>query len=441
MRTLSIVLFLANIFLLCAISNAQDIRIYHGQSSASTIFFLGEGELVTRWSGNHEIVKDPGESVEIVVLNPNPLLYSYDFELEELQEEDDFPDVVDLVSAINALPNFAGGAAPNSFRPAGGGAISGGLNIYFQALTDLKTDLDAAKVAILNSDAPESKVDALTGAIAGGYRLAVATIDGLSGRRSGEQGRFNSTTLQADLDGFLNAAVQDGTLKTAMANDDNATKFAKDAFALLNKQLAGTVAEIKKSIEADPLVRTIIPVKEKNIEVTLKVKKKDGNSAGRRMEIDMVICTIKPRFDRRRLEVVPLAHLTYANDVPEFSVVDGKVVEGRSDGFQFKVGAMLLYNFVSFGKYRDGALGVGLGYNIPEKNVLETFYLGTLVSYKKVFRIGYGIGFTGYPHSLKSGAVGEPLPADVKDLDSIIQYDRKLASFITFSISGITLKK
>ena len=425
---------------------AQDMRVYHGAGGQSAWFKPGEDERSSHWSDSSVLIRPYGDNVEIVVLNPNPFFYSYELKLEDFEVKDDMPDITDLLDAVNALPDIAGKAGTGSkvfpmVRPAGGTTPTD-LETYNEMLHTLSDEINMIRKAILQSDNPEGKADALTGNTSGrGFSGVQATIT----LQSHATGHFNSPTLKDDLDKALEKAATDASITqniTDLNDADKAVEMYKTAFGLLNAQLASIVDQIKKLSSSDVVLHYFVPVTDKNQKVRLIVKKKTDAASGKRMEFDKLLCVIIPEYRRQILELVPLVSLTYAANTITYGAENGVITQNPGDGFKFRAGAMLLYNFAHFGKYREGAVGAGLGYSIPQKGVLENFQIGTMISYKQLFRLGVGAGFSPYPSGLKNGLkAGDPRPASAGNLEELVTYDRKLSFFINFSFSGITILK
>ena len=184
-------------------------------------------------------------------------------------------------------------------------------------------------------------------------------------------------------------------------------------------------------------------VGDKKATITLKITELK-NAKGKRVvnsDNPMISVTVVPNYQRPVLEVIPLALITYANDVPSFAAKDSIVVEEQGDGFRFRAGGMLLYNVATFGQLKRGSIGFGIGFAISgQDKQLENLFLGTLLSYGDVLRMGFGIGFAQYPHKLNPPAsIGSPLPPDLSDLEELIENNRKLSVFFNLSVAGLSL--
>lgn len=306
------------------------------------------------------------------------------------------------------------------------------LEKFQTTLSELKTELQAAQAAIIASDAPENLNDVFHQTNSG-FRQAKTTIEKLSSAA----GHFNSNNLEKELGDMLNESINTAG---GLTEGDQKDEFRIEAYKLMNAKIVESIKKIKGLAKSDGVIRFKVEVTDKSQKIRLIIKKKESNSNLVRDEINQAICTLRPEFKRPMLEIVPVVNLAYAGDVPEFGVTNNSITQNNKDNFTFKAGAMLLFNVLNFGKYKDGAWGVGLGYNIPKSDILESFYLGTLFSYKNIFRLGGGVGYSEFASGLKDGAkVGSPLPADIANINDIVTYEKRPAFFITFSISGITV--
>jgi hypothetical protein len=409
----------------------QEVRIYHGANGGTSILRPWDniGSFGSTDSAE-EIIKPLHSTIDLVVMNANPFLYSYEIKLENLELTDETPDMSILLAALNILYPVAAspGVGPAMAHPAKKSAFEK----YSDNVGSLREDLIAAQSAIQQSDAPEELLDVFNHANKG-FNLAKKTILNLDA----SPGRFNSPTLKEDLDKMLASAI-DANSELLEGTDDGNLKI--EYYKLINAQLTDAVKKIKELAKSDGVIRFHVTVTDKPQSIRLIIKKKEALPSLSRDEYDKIIGVLTPKFKRPVLEIVPTACMAYASDIPEYSIKDNVIAERRTDNFSFKAGAMLLFNLVNFGKYGEGAWGIGLGYNIPKENVLESFYLGTLFSYKNLFRVGGGVGFSEFPTGLNDGAkVGDPLPSEIKNISDVVKYEKRPAFFITFSISGLTI--
>lgn len=176
------------------------------------------------------------------------------------------------------------------------------------------------------------------------------------------------------------------------------------------------------------------------IELVVKVKPDYEKIGIRDKDIIDLNVVIKPLFQRPFIELLPVATVAYSSNVPEYSIVDNVISQRNKDAFKFNAGTLLLFNAVKFGQMREGALGAGIGFNIPKSgNILNSLYISSFLSYRQFLRFGIGVGYTEFPSGLKGANVGGQLPSDVENIENILIYDRKLAGFLSLSFVGLKL--
>lgn len=410
-----------------------DIRVYHGKQGES-VFLDDKNNSSNSGRRKMKFIRSKDDTIYITVQNPNPFFYKYEINTEDFDIVDDTPDVSLLAEVLNGLlSSQTPGTTSSPFSKSD--AATSKFATYQEFLNNLYSDISEAKNYIENSDNPESKSEALdyiTNSSGKGFRAASDGIQSLAS--------FKIDKLQEKLDDLLKKAVEDRSLYTSLSiTTGDGEKIIEEAYKLLNKNFVTTIDQILKIAKEDRIIRFKVPVKEnKRTEIRLVISKIDKK--GSRDLIDDELATVSPRYHRATLELVPVANVIYYGNRQKFIIDNDIVRSAPDDGFTFKVGTMLLYNVSSFGKYGEGAVSIGLGYNIPKKGVLDNLYLGSLISYKNIFRIGLGIGFNSYPAGLKDGAkVDQPLPANISNIDDVIDYQRKIAGFITISVSGLSL--
>ena len=289
-------LLLSFLSLLSVATIAQNnyLKIYHGMGNETRIFQGKTTQFDGTWNEDIKIIKAKESLITIEIINPNPFFYKYEIKTEDFDIKDNFPDLSELLSAINAIKDLSSSQSSNSGNRSAllNDNPSNGLKKYQDILADLYDNINSAKNFLLRSDPPESIQEALGYTGTNGFRGAIKNIEDLPGGKPNEKGLFNSESLQKDLDSFLGAAENDGTLFTGITNND-IKKGYKEAFELLNKQLTATVDEIKKTIKTENRVLIFtVSVKDKGTKIKLVITKKD--SRAKRMEIDQTIAMIYP---------------------------------------------------------------------------------------------------------------------------------------------------
>ena len=412
----SIILFTAVLFSVSFLKaqNIVDVYVYHGAGNTTILWDNNKQQFIS----DIPILKHKGQTVNIKIVNPNPIFYSYEFKQSDIEVKDDFPDISALVGAANQLFSSVVGMAD----------VSG----YQDMVTTLATEITKAKSIIQDSDIPESLSDAMAGLKSGGLKLAIRRINNKDELPNGE-GHFNSPNLADDL-------------SKSLANVGEMNTFLKEAFVALNASYVQRVNELKALISSKNVQEEItntFTVTEKPSKIVLVIKPKDPNKKDLQRDIkEITIATLQPYFERTAVELIPVANIQFANNVSDFYLENGIVRERFKDDVSMTPGIILNVNLARFGEIKEMAVGLGLGYNIStNQNQFNQFSLSSIFSYKNFIRVGVGVGYSTYPSGLKDGGkVDAPLPGEIKDLKDIITYDNKAAFFISFSFTGLKLK-
>ena len=419
----------------------QDLRIYHGEKSES-VFLRQNDRLQSLNRESVTIVRGVDGIVTITVANPNPFFYKYEIKTEDVDIVDDYSNqFADVVKLITSMPEIA-----DHFKSATGGrAPASKFNAYKTALETLSSEIKNAKAAIKKSDHPETPKEAFDRKVnpdGFGFRAAIEYILKISS----DNGHFNSSTLEKDLNDMLQAAIDDGTFDTAFkltaagATPDLKDLF-KQAFQQLNNNLATSIAKMLDITKQDKIVRFRVPVKDgKKTTVTLVVTKVNTSDNVDRELLNEQVAVVLPLYVRKRFEVVPVVNLIFQGNRQKFSIKDGIVASEQDDDAKFNIGAMALMNFASFGDFKEYGVGLGIGYSMQPGGSASSFFLIPSLSYKSIVRIGFGFGYNMSPVGLKDGAtVGAALPANISNIDDVINYKRKPAAVLTIAISGLKL--
>jgi DNA-binding phage protein len=420
---------------------AQDLRIYHGEKSESVILKQND-KLENSSKEVINIIRGVNGILTINILNPNPFFYNYTIKTDDVEIKDDYSDqFAALVKLINALPDLKDqNTTPFKNRVVRINPVSPTtFDKYQDYLEQLDGDIKRAKGFIDLSDKPETIEEALKRTInanGNGFRSAVDNILRLNATTC----RFNSKTLEKDLNGILDKAINDNSFEKALGITGNSAlkTLYQSAFKGLNTQLINTVSETLKIISKDRILRFQIPVKDnKQTNVKLVITKiNDENSVVRDL-LNEEIAIIKPLYVRKRFEVVPVVNLIFQSGRLIYAIENGVVVSKPDDDAKFNLGVMALMNFASFGEFKEYGIGIGVGYSIqPGGNANSIFAIPSL-SYKSIFRIGFGFGFNLTPVGLKDGAkINMPLPTNITDIGDVIDYKRRPAAVFTLAISG-----
>lgn len=429
---------------LCVQLFGQDIRIYHGEK-AESVFLKKNDKLENSSKESIRITRSVNGIITINILNPNPFFYNYEIKTEDVEIKDDYSDqFADLVKLISALPDLV---APTTINPFAaryvaprGGAAATKFDEYQSYILLLNADIKSAKTAIESSDRPETVDEALkrvSNPSGFGFRSAIATIQGLPASTT----RFNSKTLEKDLNDILDASIADGTFDSSFNIAGNAALLAlyKAAFKGLNNQLLGTVNEILKVTQKDRIIRFQIPVKEnKQTNIKLVITKINDKDSTVRELLSEEVATVLPNYVRKTFEVVPVVNLVFQSDRQKFYVENNLVKSAVDDEAKFNIGAMALMNFASFGEFKEFGVGFGIGYSLQTDGSTNSFFAMPSLSYKSIVRIGFGYGYSSAPVGLNNGAaVGSPLPANISNIEDVVDYKRKSAAVLSIAISGL----
>lgn len=399
-----------------------QLKIYHGSGNVSQVFDASNISVM-----NPKIRLNEGDIFTVTIVNPNPSLYSYKLKTEELEIKSEDKAITDLLSVFNTILTARAGGA-------GFMAVQLQTNNYKDVLIQLTKDINEAKNYIIKSDIPESPAQALAFDSSAGFRNAILKIAGMSNA----QYRFNNTSLLTDLNTLSDSAGADS--------------FEKEAFKLLNSSLVDKIKEIKKQTDAS--VSTIwkkdFKVGEKPTKISIEIEKidksnasliRDGNGS---TPFVLDVAQIEPYFKRAVLELVPVANFVFAGNYNEFYLKNGIVQSRESTKTTVNPGVILNVNVARFGEAKEMSLGIGPGYKLNSaENNFDNLYFSALFSYKNFLRIGAGLGLSQVPKDeLKDGIkVGDNLPANISNLDDLVQYAEKTSVFLTISFTGLNLTK
>ena len=440
MRTLLSIVFL---LFFKQVLFSQDVRIYHGEKSES-VFLKQNDKLENSSKETVKIIRGANGIVTIHILNPNPFFYNYEIKTEDIDIKDDYSDqFAELVKLINSLPDLSNAGA-NPFTGSTSGTARGvgptSFDTYKTYIDSLYKDLNDAKRFIETSDRPETVEEALkriNNNAGHGFRTAIANIQGLP---SGK-GRFNSRSLEKDLNDILKVAVSDNSFAASLniAGSASLQTMFESAFKGLNNQLATSVKEILKVTEKDRIMRFQIPVKEnKQTNVKLVVTKINEEDNVDRELLNEEVATVIPFYVRKRFEVVPVVNLIFQSNRQKFNLENGVVRSTADDDAKFNIGVMALMNFASFGEFKEFGVGLGIGYSLQPGGKAGSFFAIPSLSYKDAIRLGFGFGFNLSPVGLKNGAkVDAQLPDNISNIEDVVDYKRKPAAVFTIAIAGL----
>lgn len=424
--------FLISFFLLSTISHAQNINIYHGVTGATSII---NNNITT--GKEIKIIAKNKDKITLQIINPHPALYDYNFKVENIvEEEDKIEGISDLVSLLNTLLSQEPSSEAKKGRDAGGARVAAALSAttwqsrYLADLDNLKKEIIQARTIIKNSDNLESIPEAANKIYTRtGFQWAKNRLKMLS--------FFSNVDLEKD--------VNKWAIDYKSADDFDSSEPEQVLTMDIYNNYAQSLLKLSKDIKsayADDISTTInysVIAGDSTQVIYLSVKNKSETPKGREVGEKLVKIVIQPKFNRAVLEVVPIGTFFYTKDAIKYSIKDNVVTQELDENFKFRVGAVLNYNFATWGDLGQNSLGIGAGFAISE-NKLNTFYGSLLVSYKKWVRFGVGVGAINVPSHLNEGiTVGSKLPSSIANLNDVIGYTKKPAIFFTFVIPGLNL--
>jgi hypothetical protein len=163
-------------------------------------------------------------------------------------------------------------------------------------------------------------------------------------------------------------------------------------------------------------------------------------SWGKRDTSDSVITVrVKVPFIHDRVEAFPVAMVVGTPSAHHFAVENSLVGDDVRDDVKWKAGGILALNFL---RREEVAAGAAIGMATDGAKLSNAdFFLGPIVSWREILRVGVGAGYTEVPVRLKSGAsVGAALPAGASTIDDVVARDRKLGWSFFIAIPGLSLK-
>lgn len=177
------------------------------------------------------------------------------------------------------------------------------------------------------------------------------------------------------------------------------------------------------------------------MDITLSVTRKDTSEAKAREVGRLMQVHVSPIYDRPVIELIPIAFGIYAKRVPQFSLRNNVIAREEGDEFRFRAGTMMVANMVPFHPDQSVSLGVGVGFGFfGEGKPLSDFLVGSLVSYRDLFRVGLGFGLSELPNSLKRPAAeGDPLPSNAGNITDVVETKKRGAIFMLFNMTGLSV--
>jgi len=405
------------------------VSFYHGRDGDSKVVGATATDSVT---GRRQFTWEQrsGSEVCVRVLNANPARYSYMLNAEVDTSTPKLPQLPSgLAEGITSIAEAYSSTARSRNIP----AVNDSLIRFADLLDSLAFDLLRADSIVTDADSPELLAEVLAAAQSPvGFRHAKVKLAQLQGVR----GRFNDRKLSETIGTWASAAR-----RVAQGNPvamQFATALGAFGETLISRRDAIQASYITTSAE----VRTCAKVGNGNTTITLKVARRDS-TAIRDTGSQYFTTVVKPTYERGTVEITAAAFMGIATGISSFSVVNDTVRETRGSVFPVRVGAVFLYNAVRFGSQGEGALGIGLGFGfLGEKKALSDVFGTGVLSYRDMFRIGFGLGRSTVAGRLKAPAsIGAPLPPNAGKLEDLVESRGALAGYIVFQIAGLDLMK
>jgi len=205
---------------------------------------------------------------------------------------------------------------------------------------------------------------------------------------------------------------------------------------------AGRIQSIGKEFrEADSQmgVPLCTKVDKDRMKMTLSVKQRlsEVEKLNYGVSDSMVVLELEPQSDVA-FELAPGAMLGPRIPRPKFSVRDGVIASEPDEDPLIRPGIFALGRLWEMG-WLWGSIGVTKGKEAQPDIFLGVVARPGLSLVGTQLSIGAGLGLFQVPVRLKGGVVGQPLPADVGDVDKIIERAYRSGLGVTFSLSGFDL--
>ncbi len=388
--------------------NAQ-IKIYHGKNSTSTIIDNDT---------EYTIKADPGETIKIKIINPNPHYYDYTFSLDSSKVEIENPNFEELASLI--VPQFNVPQSSTKARAIAKNILDeneGIINIdkyseLFKILNDINTKLKELNGFIKKSDDTNPLPFSVS----------------------------NFSVMKDKVEKLEELKLSDkfGEMEKNIKLNQVMIKTLKSHAELLLKEYN---TKRKNFIAHNDIIEYKVKVKEnQKLIISLTVTKR-GEKGGRDIKEKLITIEINPNYKRKSFELVPMASLIYGGAVNDYGISNNLITEKEKDGFKFDPGFIFNYNVDEFGKYNRNALGLGIGVAISEEGKnLDNLFGNVMLSFTENFRISLGAGYAQYPVGLKnSNSVGNSISGDFNKIDDVVEFDKTFAVFFSFSIFGLDI--
>lgn len=429
----------------------KTIQIYHG-AGGETQFF----EVVNNYPrsiNNHEIKCKNGENITFEIINPNQLIYKYDItsraikekEAKELYEEAlTFLTLLNSLSGTKSPPTITGitdGSRTGSSNSGTGGvAVEDGSesdNTGFYINKELAYELDFLSQAnskffkkiLSESDEPKPLQTHVTNPSASEIRTSMIKI---KKHVIGFSSNYNKHISKKIAEGDKYFVDDTDPEKLIFKVLRSVAVKMKTSIESLESSYGGNSIQYKYSLGKKITEKT---------KINLSVSKLNKDYVNQRDIGDSIrTVTISPVYKRNRFELVPVVAMLHNPAALEFSLQDGLITSQSDKSVSFSPGMLLNWNFIPFGEYKESSVGFAAGLQLSSKSEnLVNLNIGPMISYKNVFRLGFGIGSSQSPVGVEGASVGDPLPADIPSLDDALLYESQFTYFINLNILGLSI--
>lgn len=363
--------------------------------------------------GRIEVAK--GSEACFVVLNANPLLYSYSLGKKAVTVEAP-AGLGEIITGLSGLLKTLGGMSLNfAGDPEHADADADGLIWRYTSeivtLSAFAPSLDSLKRE--SDDEPDlsavfRRVRQREAELLEAQQHATARYDSALKAAKGDEGRLNTIRLLR--------SVHESAVKQATA---------------LVKEF--------KAAESAPPPRLCATLESSRLRLTLNVapkfKPREGERAAR--PADVVLEFDADPVSVERFEVLPAWFVGFSvSGAMRFSLRDNVIGQGSDRRPISSPGVLAL------GRVGDspvwGAIGISNGRDQADAFLGLVLRGGPSIVGSRLL-IGGGLTLARVVTDLKSGRVGEALPADVKKLDDLFVYEYRPGASVVFSLTGLAI--
>jgi len=408
-----------------SLGRAQNAIVYYDhRPGASTVdsrlqFQLPEDEASFRRNGPPPRFYVPkGQRACFVVENPNPVLYVYSVGAKVLTVEAH----ADLAPILAALQQFLG--------------------------VEVRSALEAVGRQADSVRAGRSREDGLI------RHYAALVEDVVSRSRSMQQLKLDSDN---EVPFESSVASVDAAYDDAQTADEIASQYFQtlpdnlddtDKFIILvlrARQLDAwrRIQGIQKEFQDASEVandRLCVTVDDQRLQVFLSVKARfvplEGQDIQRPVGDTLVSFEVDP-VPTTTFVVAPGAMLSmFVSERKRYSVEDGVVIEGSDNSPRFLLGVFAMARTLRI-PWLWGAIGVSTG-----GQAAPDFFVGLVSRFGSPvvgtqMSLGVGLALAYVPVDLERGAVGEPLPSDIEDVNRIVERGLRPGLSVSFTVTGL----